>query len=238
MNPYRFFTPAFSLLLIVTLPIFGCQKNTTTLNDTISRRTETALRERLQHQAPANYKENIDLLGRSAALFMVVVPETVPDDVEERLGQRFRETIAARAFFEQITESHVQEALWQRDRDLNEMKSLFLEALTLVSVSNHDFSFRLGNALGVENLLVMQIDSWPTSDGSSGPWLRMKLRLVQADLGLIIWTGSAEIESPVFVGSEELYPIAQHLSDHLLELFFDRFKKKWHRKRYDQLKKA
>lgn len=208
------------------------------ISDTISEYSRNALIEEMQQKQKKTYPELIDLLGESAVLFSIVNDESTPQDIAGNLHQRLGNSLAQKQLFsEWLDDIELNDRLSQNSR-LAQAKDIYLDSLTVVSVSDKDISNPLGRYLGVTNLFVFQIDKWPCVDCAPPRGLRMKLRVVDAASSYIVWTGIAEKKEFKPREASQVDTIILSLAEDLIDRFFHRFKKKWHRKRFDHLKKS
>ncbi len=181
------------------------------------------------------FPELIDLIGHSVTVFSVFVDPTIPAETAATLHQRITDHIKDMPLYSNSLSDDELNSLLEQNPRLIQAKEIYIDSLTMVSVSDKDISNPLGNYLKVDNFLVFQLDKWPCLECKQGNSIRMKLRLVDTETGYILWTGIAENRKISKKESEDLMILVDELSDRLTENFFNRFKKKWHRKRFDRL---
>lgn len=211
----------------------ACQFNSSSMSETVASRSAKKLRETAEPAPNVSRKENIVLLGKSSAIFFLNLAEDVPDAFSRDLRAYVNQRVAKTGFFNSIPTETELTSFFKKNRSLQQKKDLYLDSLAQVSVSNRDISFRLGKALNVDNLIAFQIDYWPCAECRSPLRIRLKMRLVDLTSGMIIWTGINELE---FETAEEAsYAELLTLSSEILDQFEMRFRRKWHRKRFQHL---
>ncbi len=213
----------------------SCEYSTTRISESLSSQTENSLRQKLEVENPEKDFELIDLLGDSAAVFSVNIATDVPEVVFRRLTMNLDERIREMGLFGNILSDNQLAALFEQNRRLNQARDVYLDSLSVVSASNKDISNPLGKYLKTDNFLVFQIDRWPCEDCTVSSGIRMKLRVVDTETGYIVWTGINEKDNVLDEEWGKLETVALDLSNELLENFLDRFKRKWHKKRHENL---
>ncbi|MBU2511868.1 hypothetical protein KJ966_11055 [bacterium] len=178
-----------------------------------------------------------DLIGSSVTVFSVFIDPTIPADSATYLHQRITDNIRNTPLYSNSLTDDELNLLLKQNPQLTQAKDVYIDSLATVSVSDKDISNPLGNYLKVDNFLVFQLDQWPCFNCNQDKKIRMKLKLVDAKTGYVVWTGIAENRKISKKESEDIMGLVDELSDQLTEDFFNRFKKKWHRKRYDRLSK-
>lgn len=209
-----------------------------TISDTISEHNKSAIYEKQNIEKLKTYPELIDLLGKSVVVFSVFPTEDIPNEFAGSLHRILGETLQANSLFtKQLNDSELN-SLLAKNGNLAQAKDLYLDSLTVVSVSDKDISNPLGRYLGVDNFLIFQLDKWPCFDCKNQDQLRMKLKLVDANSSYILWTSSASMTKLKPKEIDNIEAIADKLMLDLVEQFQNRFKKKWHRKQYDNLSES
>ncbi|MCP4750090.1 MAG: hypothetical protein GY866_04310 [Proteobacteria bacterium] len=193
------------------------------------------LRERQEKENGKQDFATIDLLGDSVAVFLVFNSKDIPDRISQQLQSDIDQTISKMRFFDKLLSSDQLEDLFQGDRRVVHSKDIYLDSLLKVAVSDKDISNPLGKYLGVDDLLVFQVDRWPCRDCDTDTGMRMKLRIVDADTGYIIWTGTNEKSALLDGEFDDLDGVARKLANDLWDSFHHRFRQKWHRKRFNNL---
>ncbi len=215
----------------------GCS-TTGTFTDTIAEHSRTAILEERKIEEFKAYPEAADLLGSSAAVFSFFGTKDIPLKSAEKLHQSMIAKIQGLSFYESILSEESLNAMLENNPRMRQGKEIYLDSLTVVSVSDKDLSNPLGRYFKVDNFLVFQLDRWPCLTCSDDKGMRMKLRLVDAKSSHIIWTGIAEKRKLDEEEAANLETLALNLAEQLADNFNNRFKKKWHRKRFENLAKS
>ncbi len=211
----------------------SCQSNVSSMSETVVSRSAKILRDTATPTGNIAREENIILLGDSAAVFFLNIAEDIQEKILVDISGYLNEKVTQIAFYDPVQQSSELNSYFKKNSSLNQLKDIYLESLARVSVSNKDISNRIGKELKVDNLVVYQIDRWPC-DGCSAPLrIRIKMRVIDASSGLIIWTGINEIV--VDQPDDATYDQLLALSVELLDQFKKRFQRKWHRKRFQNL---
>ncbi len=184
------------------------------------------------------YPEARDLLGKSAVMFSVFATQSLPLKSAESLHAAVGKKLQNIAFYSKVVSDEELNELLLKNSRLAQAKEIYLDSLTVVAVSDKDISNPLGNYLNVDNFLVFQLDQWPCQGCTNNKGIRMKLRLVDAKSSYIIWTGIAEKRKLNEEESANLEATAVDLAEELADHFNNRFKKKWHHKRFSNLAKS
>jgi hypothetical protein len=184
------------------------------------------------------YPESIDLLGNSAAVFSFFGTNSLPLTSAEKLHQTVINKILDLEFYSTILDDKDLSQLLEKNSKLAQAKEIYLDSLTVVSVSDKDISNPLGRYLSVDNFLVFQLDRWPCPTCEDDKGIRMKLRLVDAESSYIIWTGIVEKRKLDDEEAANVEAVALQMAEQLADNFNNRFKKKWHRKRFNNLLKS
>ena len=227
---------SFSVFLISLITI-GCS-GTGTFTDTIAEHSRTAILEERKIDEIKAYPEAIDLLGNSAAVFSYFGTKSIPLQSAEKLHLTVINKIQGLPFYKSILSDGNLNSMLENNPKMAQAKEIYLDSLTVVSVSDKDLSNPLGNYLKVDNFLVFQLDRWPCLTCKQDNGMRMKLRLVDAKSSHIIWTGIAEKRNLDEEEAANLEALALNLANQLADNFNNRFKKKWHRKRFENLAKS
>ncbi len=209
----------------------------TVFSESISIHSKEALLEKRKIEDTKNDPEYADLLGNSTAVFSMVLSPEVPVNINNKLKNDVNQKIQEMQLFGSILAQRELNNLLQKNNRLNQAKEIYLDSLATVSVSNKDISNPLGKHLKTENFLVFQLDQWPCAHCSRKQEMRMKLRLVDAETGFIVWTGIGEAKNLTNQELEDIEGTAGKLADDLIGRFYNCFKKKWHKKRFSNLAK-
>ncbi|MCP4295116.1 MAG: hypothetical protein GY786_05880 [Proteobacteria bacterium] len=178
-----------------------------------------------------------DLLGKKVAFLSYVKEEKAisKDLLEEIKGKVFQRGTETEFFNSYISEVEVRQRL-KNDQIIRQASQIYLDSLVTVAVSDKDLSSIIGDYLEVDSFLVFQVDLWPCSSCVSKDIMSIKLRLVESENGSIVWTGISQ-KSEVPQEEKELELTLHGLTDEVLDLFYNRFKSKWHVNRFESLKK-
>ena len=223
----------FTALLLLISIASSCQSSSYSSSETLVNRSVKILREKASPAKNIHRNESIILLGTSAAAFFVNLTEAIPDQLTLDLSAVLNQRLEQMTLFQSVQNTDDLNNYFKQNRSLNQLKTIYLDSLTRVSVSNKDISNRMGKHLKVANLVVLQIDRWPCEECKAPFQTRLKLRVVDAPSGMIIWTGISEIKSDELTDITPEKVIA--LSEEILDAFEFRFKRKWHRIRFQNL---
>lgn len=179
-----------------------------------------------------------DLLGESTAVFAVYTTDSIPMRSAEVLYDKISSRVNDSRLFSSVLLPHKVHEKLQLNSELAQVKEVYIETLTTVSVSDKDISNPLGAYLNVTNFIVFMVDKWPCFDCAETGNLRMKLQLVDTQTGLIIWTAIAEQSNLKPEELEMIEEVANRLASRLTDSLYDTFKKKWHHKRYENLSRS
>lgn len=227
-----------TLLLMVTIGFASCSSNTAILSDSVSEQSKASLFENQEIYKIKEHPELLDLLGKSVAVFSVFSDKKTPTETAQELHSLVLAKIEEKPVFPSVLDDKSLNSLLTQNKVLAQKKEIYLDSLTAVSVSDRDISNPLGAHLDVENFLVYQLDQWPIQSGDAPAGFRMKLRVVDAKTGLIIWTAIAESRK---LSAEEISDPAaavKAVAGQLTDNFYNVFKKKWHRKRFEGLQNS
>ncbi|MBU2647251.1 hypothetical protein KKI24_21250 [bacterium] len=221
-----------ALILILFLTA-SCSTGVQSLSETLASRSAKTLRENAVLTENIDRSETIVLLGSTAGVFFLNLAEGVPEQVARDLSDLLNQRLGQMVFFKSVQKSDDIDQFFKKNRSLNQLKSIYLESLTRVSVSNKDISNRMGKHLKMDNLVVFQIDRWPCLECKDPVRLRVKMRVVDASSGLIVWTGINEFKTDkaADMPPQQVFK----LSEELLDRFQYRFQRKWHRLRFQNL---
>ncbi len=224
-------------IFLAALLVIGCS-GSGTFTDTIAEHSRKAILEERKLEEIKTYPEAIDLIGNSAAIFSIFGTKAVPLQSAEKLHKAMITKVQGMALYNTILSDEKLNALLEKNPRIAQGKEIYLDSLTVVSVSDKDLSNPLGHYLDVDNFLVFQLDRWPCLTCRDDKGLRMKLRLVDAKSSHIIWTGIAEKRILDEEEAADIEALALNLAEKLADNFNNRFKKKWHRKRFENLAKS
>jgi len=188
-----------------------------------------------KEEADSNYNyQTFDLLGKSAAVFLVNNSPKTPPEIIKDLDQIFIKKLLESNLFvsakptEQVNKQLIKHA------QIKQLSEIYLDTLTNISISDKDISRPMAEYLNVDNFVVLQIDNWPCSECLLHDRIRLKIKVVNATSSAILWTGIDEIFTLDY-RSEHFPEMANILLTDLFQNFYNRFKIKWHKKRYHQL---
>ena len=226
-----------SLALLFILSIFfsSCQTTITDFSDTLSVLEENRIREKAEHRDNPFDFESKSMLANSVGVFYVFPREEVPQDSQISISNIILKHLQNTQFFEQILGEDEADKTLKKNLELYSSKNVYLDSLATVSVSDKDISNPVGRALNIDQFIVFQMDLWPCDSCIAKNIMRMKLRLVDSGTGAIIWTGIHEL-TIVEATLSDLNILATELSSNLVDAFYHRFKRKWHKRRFLNLK--
>lgn len=176
--------------------------------------------------------ERFDLLGKSVAYISYnKIKEGFPPALMEQINQTMATRLEESQFFEKILPEEEQKLSLQKDRLMKQNMEVYMDSLINVSVSNKDLSVKLARFFDVENFLVFQIDLWPCTNCLGKDAITMKLKLIEAESGKVIWAALSQ-RNAVELSGEELEVETAKQAEELINSFYHKFKRKWHIKRY------
>jgi len=231
------FHPSFLLLIFIFSLLFSSCQTTTSIDysDTLSLLEENRIREKEEYKDNPLDFESSNMLARTVGVFYVFPREEVPKDSQISIAKNIFKQVQNTQFFDQVLDEDEADKSLKKDLELYYSKSVYLDSLASVSVSDKEISNPVGKALNIDQLIVFQMDLWPCDSCIAKNIMRMKLRLVDLDTGAIIWTGIHEMTT---MGKALSDPdlLAIGLSSTLVDTFYHRFRKKWHKLRFFNLK--
>ncbi len=233
----RYLTFLGTLPVIIILLSACSPSSQTTLSEVIPGHNKEAVSERKKIGETKTHPETADIMGKSVAVFTVVVTPDAPQALVESLHHKLLKRLSDNGLYELVLSDQVLNERLSANPKLVQAKEIYLDSLTAVSVSDKDISNPLGKTLKVENLLIFQLDQWPCTGCRQSSTLRMKLRLVDSESSFVLWTGIAEIQKVTQKELEDPDALGLNLADQLIDEFYLCFMKKWHRKRFDNLAK-
>lgn len=212
------------------LLLAGCS-SINIVSERVANEAEDRLSERKQLSVNSG---NMDLLESQAGLFVHLEHPDLDAAYKEPLIAAVQEQFAGLGFFEQLRFDGALREQLEEDRQLRFKSEVYFDSLTTVAVSDRDIANPMGKYLGVGNFLVFQAVLWPCPTCNNRSIMRLKLRLVDTQSGLIVWTATAERE--LFEAElGEVGPISLELTELLGQMFESRFKTKWHKARFNNL---
>ncbi len=223
------------LPLIIAFGFSSCSSSEVTFSDSISEYSKESLLTIKKIEETKLHPELSDLLGDSVVVFSVFSDKNTPIDTAESLHHDVFTRVKEMTLFSSMVEDQRLNSLLNKNNQLAHAKEIYLDSLTTVSVSDKDISNPLGKYLIADNFLVFQLDRWPCIECNTPTGMRMKLRVVDAESCYIFWTAIVEIRKLSEEELNDLTSVAAKLTNQLTETFYNCFKKKWHRKRFEGL---
>lgn len=227
-----------TLTLLISLGFVSCSSSSAILSDSISENSKKLLFEGKEIYDVKEHPEFLDLLGSSVAVFSVFSDKNTPVTSAQALHSLVLSKTQGNLVFSSVLDDERLNALLTDNTFLAQKKEIYLDSLTAVSVSDRDISNPLGKFLSIDNFLVYQLDQWPCQQCEGPVGLRMKLRVVDAKTGLIIWTAIAESRNLSEEEISDLDAAVATVAGQLADSFYNVFKKKWHRKRFEGLQNS
>ncbi len=179
--------------------------------------------------------ENYMLLQKRLGVFILIKPSHAPSSLTAPLAQAISTRLAQHHLFPSVMDDSNFKARLAQNPKLKQKAEIYFDTLSFVAVSDRDLSNAIGKALKLDQFFLIQLDQWPAQNTSKNQPIRFKARLVDAYRGDILWTGIAE--EPL--DPEEFQQAKEHalkLVERLTEKLQLRFRRKWHRLRYNGLK--
>ncbi|MDX2469908.1 MAG: hypothetical protein QNL04_04950 [SAR324 cluster bacterium] len=168
--------------------------------------------------------------------FFIVKLDQVSEELKGQIITQFIENIENTGLFTSRISEDAARDIVGREGALNQKLEIYLDSLSMIAVSDRDIVTPLGNKMGIDQIFVVQFDQWPCFDCDEGPMMRLKIRLVDVERGLIYWTGIAEREFDED-DLERAGEISIEMMNELTVEFFNKYKPKWHFDRFRGLKR-
>jgi len=179
--------------------------------------------------------QNFDYLSTEAAIWVTSASGLVDTTQRSQLGQGFQAALGKAGFFPVfLNDIDISDRLAE-NRVIRKKTETFLDTLNSVTVSDKDLANPVGAFLGVNDFLVFHVAHWPCPSCEKQQKVRIKVRLVDASTGLIVWTATAQRDT---YQEDNPMEVAQELSEELSKMFQQRFELKWHKLRYLNLTKS
>jgi len=204
--------------------------------ESIPQQTRTHVQEKKELEKADYDFRNIDLLGKTAALFVTNRAVNAPESVIEQANKMLTSALRDAGLYQELIPPQEVLRRLQTDTRLNQLKNIYLDSLTTISISDKDISVPLAKFLNVDNFIILQVENWPCDDCFSKKRLRFKLRVVNAVTSDIVWTGINELNT-LDKNSNDLNQFADILLNELFNSFNLRFRLKWHQRRFEHLTK-
>ena len=221
---------AVGLTLILTM---GCS-NKVEYADSTSPKAIVKTMDELESLDVKSDFEYYDLLKEKIGLFLLYSTDDIPEVTKKKLANEVEEQLRSIGFMPIFRGPEAMNALLEKNPKLGKMSETYFNTMQEVTVSDMDLSNPIGKYLDVDEFLIFQVDLWPCETCIARDIMRLKLRLVTAEDGMIVWTGIHEISSISETADRNL--MAEELAFGLIDEFFHKFKRKWHKKRYHQLR--
>ncbi len=221
------------IIILLSLFVSACAQ-TTVINETSNIKEEQAYID--DHGIEAIGFKNQLMIKEKYTYFFLIKLEQVSEELKSQIITQFTENIQNTGLFsKQITEEAARDIVG-REGALNQKLEIYLDSLSMIAVSDRDIITPLGKKMGVDQVFVVQFDQWPCLDCEDEPTMRLKIRLVDVERGLVFWTGIAEREfdEEDFERAEE---ISLEMMGELTEEFFNKYRPKWHYNRFQGLKR-
>jgi len=232
MNKSRY--SLIGLIIIILFSLFSCSSYDINYSEaTLSKNKENFISQKEEVDLNYNYQA-FDLLGKSAAIFLVNNSAKTPPVIINNLDQLFTKKLLESNLFVAVKPSEQVNKQLIKQAQIKQLSEIYLDTLTNISVSDKDISRPMAEYLNVDNLVVLQIDNWPCSECLLDDRIRIKIKIVNAHSSAILWTGIDEIYTLNYQ-SDHFPEMANILLTDLFQNFYNRFKIKWHKKRYHQL---
>ena len=222
------------LIIIILFSLFSCSSYDINYSESApSKNKENFIFQKQEMDSNYNY-QTFDLLGKSAAIFLVNNSLKTPPVIINNLDRLFTTKLLESNLFVSVKPTEQVNNQLIKHAQIKQLSNIYLETLTNISVSDKDISRPMAEYLNVDNFVVLQIDNWPCSECLLYDRIRIKIKIVNAQSSAILWTGIDEIYTLDYQ-SEHFPEMANILLTDLFQNFYNRFKIKWHKKRYYQL---
>ena len=231
--------PVFTILPTVICGVIllissACQSVRLEYSGTIVGKMQNKIKENIYKQNPNHDWQTFDLLGQSLAIFLLINADGVPNKIMPHIESAVIKSLNDGNLFQPIVSPSETLTRLKTDAVLNQRRSVYLDSLSAIAISDKDIAIPMGQYLGVENFFIFQIDNWPCEQCILKDRIRLKARLINAITSDIVWTGIYEL-SVIREKPEDFKDLAVFLTKELMSKFHIQFKKKWHKKRFHQL---
>lgn len=221
-------------LVASALALSSCESATVAISITNAKSQSVYLEEK---DLSPNEFEDHSLLKASSAFFGLSMDQRAPELVEKELLPIVLQVLDQGGLIQRRLNPAETRAKLKANRELLVKSENYLQSLGFVGISDQDTSRPMARHLGVESFFVLQLDRWPCPDCDYKNLMRLKLRYVDAHNGRVIWT--AIHEKTLFEHELAQAPaIAKQMTREITESFNLKFKRKWHKLRYANLKKS
>ena len=222
------------LAAILAMNAAACRSTAPNFSESIAEKSQARIKARKYKENPNHNWQTFDLLSSSIAVFLLRTSKEIPNSIMEKIESLVVSGLHEGQLFDTILTPRETRTRFSDNKILAQKKSIYLDSLSTIAISDKDISHPMGRYLEVDSFFIFQIDNWPCPDCILKDRIRMKIRLIDAISGDIVWTGIDELHS-VTDRSEDTYRLAIILAEDLIENFHLRFKRKWHQKRYTHL---
>lgn len=187
------------------------------------------------------YEEVQSQLGKRIAVFpahgeLIYGDISLPEGLKENLEKKVIGGLLASGKFEEVLHGEELEAHFQNDGELFQKKEIYLDTLYSTALSDSDLSPQIGQSLGVDSLVVLQVSYWGIKECEEvlcsknleegydqKITLRIKLRALDQMTGKASWIGIHELD-PISLNSPlELQESAYQITDLMIKKLYDDF---------------
>ena len=142
-----------------------------------------------------------------ALLSLDVVPQEEARAVLDRLVTK---KLTDKGHFQKVLSADIVQGLFLKDETLRQEAAAYLGKLEAVNFSDSDLSREIGRKLGVDALLLVNLDYWyyTKEAGKNAAKVGMWLRLINAESGLIIWKAGHDLAPDYVFMKPDLSSIA------------------------------
>lgn len=128
-----------------------------------------------------------DFHPRTIALLSLDV--VVQEEARAALDRLVTNKLTEKRYFQKVLSAETVQGLFLKDEKLRQEAAAYLGKLEAVNFSDSDLSRKIGKSLGVDALLLVDLDYWyyTKEAGRNVAKVGMGMRLVNAESGLVIW---------------------------------------------------
>lgn len=179
---------------------------------------------------PYVYKRVALVVAKSSASIDPSLLKATTKKVEQRL-----EAFPEFSQFLSIAES---DRRYGENTELKYQSVQYTRTFALTGISDKNISSQIGNALQADQLFIIQADRIICTECDAGQQLMLKFYLIETQTSRLLWRGRIHQKLDMEEIEEDAFAtLVMDATDVLLNEFEATFKVRWHRQRYENLKK-
>ncbi|MBF0276663.1 MAG: hypothetical protein HQM13_02670 [SAR324 cluster bacterium] len=177
-------------------------------------------------------------VNKNAALLVSKPTASIKPQLVRAITEKVEKRLAKFPSFSKLLLSSEVDSFLNQRIELKYKTVQYVATFVLTGVSDKDISTQLGKELGADQLLILDFSQYPCSNCESGVQLAVKLHLLEAASGDLLWRGRVHTElDQEEVEKEEFERIVIESTEMILDDFVRTFRIPWHYLRYEHLKK-